>query len=414
MDLRTLTKEQLAASLRELQEHPSEANAEAIGRLQNVVQEIEVHRVELEMQNRALQETRHELEQSLSRYADLYENLPIGYIIVRPDGEIACANPAAVELLQVPRQQLIGRFFGTFLDPYDAGRFAAHLESCGQTGRPAQLELTLRLRDGATPTVQLSSRPATMSATEGKQVHVAITDISELKAAQRVLEEINREQEAFSYSISHDLRAPLVTISNYARIVLNDHKDDIDEESRGMLQRIESAAVRMEETLKNLLEYSTLARDEVVLQAVNVSEIIRDLLIEHRGIIQQSGAQISVEPSLPMVRGSRVILNQVLANLLTNALKYTPAGQAPRVHISGEVGERTVVLRVADEGIGIDPKFHERIFRIFERLHGYTRYPGSGIGLAIARRAVERMRGRIWVSSEPGKGSCFCIELPRA
>lgn len=414
MDLRTLSKEQLAASLRELRQNSPEANAAAFDHLQEIVQELQVHRVELEMQNRALRETQQELENSVRRYSDLYDHLPVGYLIVTPQGQIACANPAAIDLLQFPREEIIGKFFRKFLDAYDAGRFAAHVEGCAQTGRGSVIELTLRLRDGTNPGVQLSSRLSRIASGEGPQVHIAITDISKLKRTQRMLEEINREQEAFNYSISHDLRAPLVTISNYARIVLSDQGDRLDEEGKGMMHRIENAAVRMEETLKHLLEYSTLAREEIVLQSVNINELVRDLLIEHRGVIQEKKAEICAAASIPPVRGSRVILNQVLANLLTNALKYTQPGVAPRVEIGGEASGNGVVLHVRDYGIGIDPKHHERIFRIFERLHGYTRYPGSGVGLAIARRAVERMNGRIWLESQPGEGSCFFIELPRA
>lgn len=416
MDLRTLSKEQLAANLRELTGKSPQAAAAAIDRLQEVMQELQVHRVELEIQNRALRDTQQELEAALRRYSDLYDHLPIGYVIVSARGEIVCANPAAIELLQLPREEIVGKFFRRFLDAYDAGRFTAHVETCVQSGRPATIDLTLRLRDGTSPGVQLSSRLAPETAEEEAQVHIAITDISKLKRTQRMLEEINREQEAFNYSISHDLRAPLVTISNYARIVMSDHGQMLDEESRGMMQRIENAAVRMEETLKHLLEYSTLAREEVVLQNVNVGELVRDLLIEHRGVIQEREAQITVQPGIPPVRGSRTILNQVLANLLTNALKYTHPGTPPRIEIGGVEAEggTSVVLHVRDHGIGIEAKHHERIFRIFERLHGYSRYPGSGVGLAIARRAVERMNGRIWLESEPGEGSCFFIGLPKA
>lgn len=180
-----------------------------------------------------------------------------------------------------------------------------------------------------------------------------------------------------------------------------------------MMHRIEGAAMRMEATLKNLLDYSSLAREEVLLETVPVAEVVRDLLIEHRGVIQEKRAVITVAPALPAVRGSRLILNQLLANLLTNALKYTQPGEAPRVQFDAEVHGDIVRLKVSDEGIGIDRQHHERIFRIFERLHGYSRYPGTGVGLAIARRAVERMNGRIWVESELGKGSCFNIELPK-
>jgi light-regulated signal transduction histidine kinase (bacteriophytochrome) len=260
----------------------------------------------------------------------------------------------------------------------------------------------------------LHSRIAPAAPVESPHVLVAISDITKLKQTQRTLEEINREQEAFNYSISHDLRAPLITINNYAGIVLSDYAAKMDEEARAMVERIRCAGVRMEETLKHLLEYSSLAREDIALEVVNTESVIKDLLIEHRALLETAGAEVDVMGPIPEVRGCVPILNQVLANLLTNAVKYTREGDRPWVRISAETRPSTVVLKVADRGIGIEPKYHERIFRIFERLHGYSKYPGSGVGLAIARRAVERMNGRIWVESEAAKGSCFCLELPKA
>lgn len=412
-DLTSLSKEELVKNLRELQCRAPEASAAAIDHLQQTVQQLQVHRVELEMQNRALRETQQELEQSARRYADLFDHLPTGYLIVSLQGQILCANPTAMELLEPPDGEVAGKFVRRYLDAYDAGRFATHLEVCAASGRQSILELTFRPRDGSNIAVQFSSRLAPPLPGATQQIHIAVADISQLKRTQRMLEEINREQEAFNYSISHDLRAPLVTISNYARIVVSDHHEALDEEGTGMLHRIENAAMRMEETLKHLLEYSMLAREEVVLQSLDLSEVLRDVLIEHRGMIQQMRAEVKVAPHLPAVRGSRVILAQVLANLLTNALKYTQPGVPPQVEIGAAESTNGVILQVRDYGIGIEKKYHSRIFEIFERLHGYTKYPGSGVGLAIARRAVDRMKGRIWIESAPGEGSTFFIELAR-
>jgi PAS domain S-box-containing protein len=411
MDLRTYSNQELAQTLRELQ-RPSETVEQRADRLEDLVQELQVHRIELEMQNRALQETQAELELAVRRFADLYDHLPLGYLTVSAEGKIEQANLAAADLLGRERPALAGVFVRSFLDAYDAGRFAAHLENCLESGQQSTLELKLRLRDGTTRGVQFTSRRAPVPPGMPAHVHIGISDISQLKQVQRTLEEINQEQEAFNYSISHDLRSPLVTINNYARIVLTDHAQQLDDEARGMLRRIQSAASRMEDTLRHLLHYSSLSREEITLSPVNVDDVVRELLLEHSAMILERQGDVLVDRPLPTVRACRVVLSQVLANLLTNALKYTRPGEAPSVRIFAEETENTVVLKVADQGIGIDPAHHERIFRVFERLHG--RYPGTGVGLAIARRAVERMGGRIWVNSELGCGSCFSVELPRA
>jgi two-component system, chemotaxis family, sensor kinase Cph1 len=411
MDFATLSNEQLADSLRSLMSSPGDDGA--IDQLQDAVQSLQVHRVELEMQNRTLQETRIELEHSVQRYSDLYDWLPISYVTLTPSGCIVEANLTAAEWLHCERPRLIGSYLRSYIDADDAVRLAAHLQSCRQDADRQMLEVTLRVADGSTIPVQLSSR-ATYSAERECRIRTAMTDISQLKQAQQQLQEINREQEAFNYSISHDLRAPLVTISNFARIVMSEHLDKLDEEGQGMLQRVESAALRLEEMLQQLLEYSRLGRAEMVMQTVPLDETVDAMLLENRCMIQYRKAEVTVDHPLPVVIGSRIILSQVLTNLFTNALKYVAPGEPPRVHISAEVRPTTVVVKVADHGIGIDPQHSERIFRIFERLHNRSTYPGSGVGLAIVRRAVERMRGRAWVESEPGKGSCFSVELPKA
>jgi PAS domain S-box-containing protein len=410
MNLGSLSNEQLDRNLRELKgaEHPGESD-----RLQQLAQELRVHEIELEMHHRALRETQAQLELSVRRFTDLYDNLPLPYVTLTETGLIVAANRAAQEWLGSEKPGLVGRNLGSFADAYDAGRLAAHLEDCLHSQAPAQIELTLRSARSEPIVVQLASRPAPREGVEAQHVHVAITDVTLLKKSQKSLQEINREQEAFNYSISHDLRAPLVTISNYAGIVMTDFGDALPEEARGMVHRIQLAAGRMEATLKHLLLYSTLSREEIVFETIDTEEVVADLLIEYRGMIQDRSAQIVVDRPLPKVRGSGAMLNQVLANLLTNALKYTEADRPPEVRFTAENRESTVVLKVIDRGIGIEPKNQERIFQIFERLHGYSRYPGSGVGLAIVRRAVDRMNGRVWVESAPGKGSCFCLELPK-
>jgi PAS domain S-box-containing protein len=393
---------------RESREHAGDLGA------QQAFEELQVHRIELEMQNRALRETQAELEHAVQRYADLYDNLPLAYLTVSPAGQILGANCAACEWFRADRRGLVGRQVGKFLDAYDAGRFAAHLELCLQTGGPATIELTLRTGGGKTVAAQFTSRRAKAAPSGEPQVHIGIADITKIKQAQGALEAVNREQETFNYSISHDLRAPLVTINNYASIVISDFSANLDPQAKGMVERIRVAAQRMEDTLKHLLEYSTLGRQEIAIGPVNLDTLVTNLLIEHRALIEQKNADILIDRPLPEVRGAIELVRQVLANLLTNAIKYVPPGEAPQVRIFAEISEDRAVLKVQDQGIGIDPKFHERIFKVFERLHGYSRYPGSGVGLAIAKRAVEKMNGKIWCESEPGKGSCFSVELPRA
>jgi signal transduction histidine kinase len=220
------------------------------------------------------------------------------------------------------------------------------------------------------------------------------------------------EQESFAYSISHDLRSPLLTISNFASLLADDAVTIEPAEQRDIIGRIQRSAARLDRLLLTLLDYTRVSRHPTPLEPLSIEEIVHDLLLEHAATIRERSAQIALQPGLPHVVGSRTLLNQALGNLLSNALKYTPPDRAPAVRIGWERRERMVILVVADEGIGIAPQHHERIFRIFERLHNHATYPGAGIGLALVRRAAERMHGRVWVESDAGCGSRFHLELP--
>jgi len=377
------------------------------------VHALQVHRIELEMQNRALRETQAELEQAVRRYSDLYDHLPIGYVTVSPQGRIVEANLAAGELMRRERSRLIGCYLRRFFDEEDAARFAQHLDSCTDSVHATVFEAELKPENAPATYVQLSSRRVPTSPDAEPLIRVAITDVSKLKRTQQLLEDVNREQEAFNYSISHDLRAPLVTISNFARIVLADHSETLDGEAQMLLKRMESAAVRLDVMLRQLLEFSRLGRQEIILDSVNWEDVLNEVLVENRAMIEYRKGEVRLEPPFGHVYGSHLILSQVVTNLLTNALKYTAPDKTPRIRISAEIRESVVVLRVQDDGIGIESKDQERIFRVFERLHNQMTYPGSGVGLAIVRRAVERMNGRVWVESTPHEGSCFFVELRR-
>lgn len=412
VDLSRLTNDELVGALRTLQFPHGEKPAEA-SELDGMLHELNVHRCKLELQNRAVREMQAELDQAFRRYAELYDHLPLAYLTLTPDGRVVQANPAACDGLQCERSLLVGSQLGKFLDPFDGGRLVAHLEECCTRQAPAQTELTLRLAGGRTMVAQLNSRLTTT--VDGERfLHTAITDVTALKKSARLIDTINREQETFNASISHDLRAPLITILNYAGIIATEHAGQMDEEARSMLDRISRAAGRMERTLKQLLDYGAMAREDITLERVALDQFIRNVLTEHRDAIAEANAEIANECPASEVIASRPMLGALLGNLVSNALKFVPPGDKPRLKISGKLDGDHVVVSFADGGIGIDPKHHHQIFEVFQRLHGYSRYPGTGIGLAIARRAVERMNGKIWVESAPGKGSCFCFSLHKA
>jgi len=235
-----------------------------------------------------------------------------------------------------------------------------------------------------------------------------------LETATRSLQRANEELEAFAYSVSHDLRAPLRAMQGFASALLEDYGDRLDAVGRDYANRIVAAAQHMDTLIEDLLSYSRLSRIEVKLRPVSLEQVVGEVLAQLEGEIRRRKARIRVEKPLPEVMGHQPILVQVLSNLLSNALKFVAPDRSPRVRVWAEESGERVRLWVEDNGIGIASGDQERIFRIFERLHGIEKYPGTGIGLAIVKKGVEHMGGRAGVESEPGRGSRFWVELEGA
>jgi PAS domain S-box-containing protein len=227
------------------------------------------------------------------------------------------------------------------------------------------------------------------------------------------LEDALKEMGAFSYSIAHDLRAPLQAMSGFAELLNDEFAPSLGELGREYARRISAAAERMSRMITDLLAYSRLTREELPCHPTDVERVVDDVVARLSPEIVRRQARVVVERPLPRVLAHEITLGQVFTNLISNALKFVAPGVRPEIRIRGEDLPDAGVLWVEDNGIGIAPEYHDRIFRIFERLHAGGSYPGTGIGLAIVNRAVERMKGRVGVESDPGKGSRFWIRLRR-
>lgn len=226
------------------------------------------------------------------------------------------------------------------------------------------------------------------------------------------LQELNAELEAFSYSVSHDLRAPLRSMEAYARALRDDHSDNLTEEGKHFAERVVKNAEKMDRLMQDVLAFSRLTRAEMRLEPLDLDVVIGDVLDQYPDL-GAAYRQIAVTKPLGVVVGHAPSLIQCFSNLLQNAVKFVPPGRTPEIRVFSEAADRRLRINVCDNGIGVEPANQTRIFGMFERASP-ANVPGTGIGLAIVKKAVARMDGAVGVSSTPGQGSCFWIELPRA
>lgn len=241
-----------------------------------------------------------------------------------------------------------------------------------------------------------------------------LNDITEHAHMEAALREVNTQLTSFAYSVAHDLRAPLRAMQGFSQALVEDFGHLLPKEGKDYTDRIIAASSRMDRLIRDLLDYSRLSRDEVELAPVNLTDLFLDIKTQCLRECETADAEIRLPESLPTVIGARSILQQIFINLISNALKFIPKGSIPVVTIKAEKNSTTVRIWVEDNGIGIPPAHLERIFGVFERLHGIDQYPGTGIGLAIVRKGAERLGGKAGALSELGQGSRFWVELPAA
>lgn len=367
------------------------------------------------------------LRMSEARYRTLLETAPFPVVITRlDDGILRYGNRRAEEKFGISRDQAIGQLSSNFyLDAEERDQFLARLM---RETVVSDHELRLRAADGAPFWAQLSA--AIIEFEDEPAIFSSINDISARKQAeeevrqlntaleQRVAERtaqllaVNKELETFTYSVSHDLKAPLRGIDGYSRLLLEDHAAQLGEEGRTFLANIRRGAKQMAQLIEDLLAYSRIERRHLQAGQVNLPRFVDTVIAERAEEITARGVTMKTNIPQQTVIADRDGLAMALRNLLDNALKFTRDAPQPVIEIGLHLESGVCVLWVRDNGIGFDMKFHERIFEIFQRLQLAEEFPGTGIGLAIVRKAMQRMGGRAWATSAPGQGATFYLEMP--
>jgi len=344
-------------------------------------------------------------------------------IMTQEDRKFFEVNDQFTALTGYDRDELLGQTaekLDLWLPTPDRAEKLEQLESQGEV---REWEKKLRCKDGSIRDVltsivviELGGKPCLL---------FNLLDITERKRAEAILRnsrdalelqvrERTADMEAFIYAVSHDLRAPLMALEGFAQALLEDYAERLNDTGQDYCRRIVNAARKMDQLISALLDYGRLSYRELMLGEVSLEKVVDDALQLLEDYLTERGAEVTVSPPLPKVVGHHALLVQILVNLITNAVKFTPSDRKPKVQIWVEKRNGKVRLWVEDNGIGIPKEHQERIFRPFTRLHPETEYPGVGIGLAIVKRGIERMGGKVGVISELGKGSKFWIELRAA
>jgi PAS domain S-box-containing protein len=387
------------------------------------------------------------LVQMESRYRGLLEAAPDAMVVVNRGGEIVLVNVQAEKQFGYRRDELLGQKVKNIIPEGFAERLIADATRSVADALAQQIgtgiELCGRRKDGSEFPIEIMLSP--LESVEGILVTAAIRNISarkkservntqlenqatvlqsahdelevrvrertkELAFANQILEQSNLELKQFAYVASHDLQSPLRSISGFVQLLKLEYEGKLDEQAQDWIRRTVGAIGQMQRLIRDLLSYSRVDARSLPFTRIPFLDIVRDAVTLLESSLRDSGGRVTWD-ELPVVMGDRSQLVQLIQNLVGNGLTYH-GDKPPHIHLSAERSGQEWIFSVRDNGIGIDPKYREQIFEIFKRLHDQKEYPGTGIGLAVCRRVVNRHGGRIWVESELGHGSTFHFTIP--
>ena len=386
--------------------------------LRSLIHELQVHQVELEIQNVELRNAQVIIEESRKKYIDLYDYAPVGYFTIDKSGLILEANLTISEMLGYPKIELLGKPLNSFIFRDDIDIFFVHQRKLLSNNAAERCVLRLVKKDHSTFYSQFVSIGFTANVSQtNSNTLISIVDITvrkhleeDLANHSRELEYANKELESFTYSASHDLNAPLRTLIGFSDILLEDYADVLDETVKIFVRGIAQSAKKMNVLIEDLLRLAKISQAEISLEEVNLSIMASSIIHDLKLSQSQRNVDVTIQENLK-THADPHLLQIVLTNLLGNAWKYT--SKKEKSHIEFRVFQENdkEIFFVRDNGDGFDMAFAKKLFVPFQRLHADSDFSGSGIGLAIVDRIITRHKGRIWAEAEKGKGATFYFTL---
>jgi PAS domain S-box-containing protein len=350
----------------------------------------------------------------------LFDLAPDAVLLVDEQGRVLRMNERAEEVFGWPAEELVGQSVDVLVpdrlvDRHVAGRTgywsAPDRRLLGQAAG-----LPLQRRDGTEQLVEISLGP--METPAGRRVIVAVRDITARRRAQDELERqmsevqaLNTELEAFSYSVSHDLRTPLRAIDGFSRMLEEDHSSALDPEGRRLLGIVRERGLAMTELIDDLLRFSRLSRESMEPDDVDMAALARATVESLRAGLPEDRVEVAIG-RLPPAHGDPRLLRHVWENYLGNAFKFSAGRERPQIQVQGRSEEGEVVYEVRDNGVGFDPQYADKLFVVFQRLHASESFEGTGVGLALVQRIVHRHGGRVWADGRSDEGASFYFSLP--
>jgi PAS domain S-box-containing protein len=372
---------------------------------------------EKKLLNTQLQRVRERLNQTLESMTD-------AFILLDSDWRVIYMNDRAIKRQEKTYDQIAGKSHWEIWPMTVGTEVEAYYRSAAADGKPVHFEHHYYEKGKYDEWHDIHVYPSE----EGLAIYYS--DITPRKKAEEALRKLNadlekrvrdrtaelekknRELETFAYSVSHDLKAPLRGIDGYGRLLEEHCQEKIDGEGRLFLENIRKATRQMSQLIDDLLEYSRLERRTFAEVPVNLEDLVSRLLKEREEDLRNIGFTVTTTLQCADINTDADGLVFALRNILDNAIKFTREVFQPSIHISSMKEKNHCIICIEDNGIGFDMKFSEKIFETFQRLHRAEEYPGTGIGLAIARKVMERIGGRTWAEAEPGKGAKFYLEVP--